>query len=309
VKPRDLALICFLLILPGERVFAAKWPLDVPKGATVVVKAPLRFWHPEAVSFSTGTPIFSVDAGILAKQDWETAGLPYFGEFVVTKVFEWNPRYKAPGLPGRFTEVELRNKDRWVKLRFQPGSDIARGFRDLTFTGTWSDFEASDYFKSVVFGKVGAKIFSGTLAKVPERTRLTLLRIAGTGLADVSSGSYKDKLYVKFDFPLGGTVYNSIKLNQGARVATVINSRLAMLKELAVLAADAGVDGVKISEMIRHENFASGAEFGHDNLELYAPLPAIKQLHSADITSQQFIDQCIVIVNGDRVQVSLSSGS
>ncbi|MGO9087912.1 MAG: hypothetical protein ACLP6G_04360 [Terriglobales bacterium] len=304
MKLRQFLLICSLLIGLSGHALAAKWPLEVSKGATVVVKAPLQFWKAEGPSFSTGAPIFWVDAAILDKQDWESAGLPYFGEFVVTKVFEFKPFYKL-----KYTDVELRNSSTWVKLRFQPGSDIARGFQALTFTGTWSKFEASDYFKNVVFGTVAARIFTGPFAKIPDPTKLALLRIAGTGLATVTSETYKDKVYVGFTFPLSGTVYNSIKLNEGARAATVINSRLAMLKSLAILVGDAGVDGVKISENILYRNFVSETVAKTDNLQYYAPLPAISQFSSADITSQQFVDQCVVILNDNRIQVSLSSGS
>jgi hypothetical protein len=205
--------------------------------------------------------------------------------------------------------VELRNTSAWVKLRFQPGSDIAGGFQALTFPGTWSKFEASDYFKNVVFGNVAARIFTGPLARIPDPTKLSLLRIAGTGLATVTSETYKDKVYVGFAFPLSGTVYNSIKLNEGARAATVINSRFAMLKSLAILAGDAGVDGVKISEKILYRNFVSETAAKTDNMQFYAPLQTIKQFSSADITSQQFVDQCVVILNDNRIQVSLSSGS
>ncbi len=250
-------------------------------------------------------PIFSVDDAILAKQNWQTAGLPYFGEFTVTKV---TPIYKAFG-GKKYIAVELRNSSAWVKLQFQPDSDVASGFASLTFTGTWSKFEASEYFKNVVFGTVGATIFTGPLAKIPDPTKLALLRIAGTGLATVSSETYKDKVYVGFAFPLSGTVYNSIKLNEGARTATVINSRLAMLKSLAILAGDAGVEGVKISEKVLFRNFVSETATKSDSLQVYAPLTAIKQFASADITNQQFVDQCITIVNDNRVQVSLSSGS
>jgi hypothetical protein len=82
-----------------------------------------------------------------------------------------------------------------------------------------------------------------------------------------------------------------------------------MLKSLAILAGDAGVEGVKISEKILYRNFVSETAAKSDTLQVYAPLGAIKQFSSADITSQQFVDQCIVIVNDNRVQVSLSSGS
>jgi hypothetical protein len=279
--------------------------LDVPKGATVVVKAPIKFWKSEASSFSTGTPIFTVDASaLLAKQDWQTAGLPYFGEFVVTKVFEFKPLYKL-----KYTDVELRNSSTWVKLRFEPGSDLSGGFQSLTFTGTWKEFEATDYFKNVVFGTVASTIFTGPLSRVSDSAKLALLRIAGTGLATLSSESYKDKVYIGFSFPPSGTEYNSIKLNEAARAATVINSRLNLLKSLAVLGADAGVDGIMMSETISYRNFVSETVGKNDSLQLYAPLTAIKGFSSADITSQQFVDQCIIILNSNRIQVLLSNAS
>lgn len=306
VSLQRLMIICSILVVWSESVLLGKqWPLAVPKGATVVVKAPIQLWRPEDPSFSTGTPIFSADASsILAKQDWQTAGLPYFGDFVVTKVLEFRPLYKL-----KYTDVELRNSNTWVKLRFQPGSDISRGFQNLTFTGTWSQFEASDYFKNIVFGTAASTIFTGQLSRIPDSAKLLLLRIAGTGLATVSSETYKGKVYVGFSFPLSGTVYNSLKLNEGARAATVINSRLGLLKSLAILAADAGLDGVKISETVLYRNFVSEAASKSDSLQVYAPLVAIKQFSSADITSQQFVDQCVVIMNDNRIQVWLSSGS
>jgi hypothetical protein len=200
------AILSLLVVWSEPALFARQWALGVPKGATVVVKAPAKFWKSEASSFSTGTPIFTVDANaVLARQDWQTTGLPYFGEFVVTKVFEFKPFYKL-----KYTDVELRNSNAWVKLRFQPGSDINGGVQSLTLTGTWKEFEASDCFKNVVFGTVASTIFTGA------------------------------------------------------------NS---------------------------------------DSLQVYAPLTAIKLFSSADITSQQFVDQCVVILNSNRIQVLLSNAS
>ena len=299
-----VAAFCFMMC--GQpALFARRWALDVPKGATVVVKVPVKFWKPEAPSFSTGTPIFTVDvSAVLAKQDWQTAGLPYFGEFAVTKVFEFRPLYKL-----RYTDVELRNNSTWVKLRFEPGSDLNEGFKGLTFTGTWKDFEASDYFKNVVFGTVASTIFTGPLSRVSDSAKLALLRIAGTGLAALSSESRNDKVYIAFSFPPSGTVYNSLKLNEGVRAATVINSRLAMLKDLALLGADAGVDGIKISETVFYRDFVSETVARSDHLQMYVPLAAIKRFASDDITSQQFVDQCIVIVNSNRIQVTLSNAA
>jgi hypothetical protein len=240
----------------------------------------------------------------MGNQNWQTAGLPFFGEFVVTKVFEFKPFYKL-----KYTDVELRNKTTWVKLRFMPGSDLNEGFKGLTFTGSWKEFEASDYFKNVVFGTVASTIFTGPLSRVSDSAKLALLRIAGTGLATLSSESRNDKVYIGFSFPPSGTVYNSLKLNEAARAASVINSRLTMLKDLAVLGADAGVDGIKISETVFYRDFVSETVARSDSLQVYVPLAAIKRFSSDDITSQQFVDQCIIIVNSNRIQVTLSNAA
>jgi hypothetical protein len=87
MRTNSFLFICSAMILWSGQALAAKWPLQVSKGDTVVVKVPLQYWHPEESSFSQPTtPIFSVDTAALAKLQWQTAGLPYFGEFVVTKV-------------------------------------------------------------------------------------------------------------------------------------------------------------------------------------------------------------------------------
>jgi hypothetical protein len=304
-RPLLVAIISLFVVSSLPAVFARQWALDVPKGATVVVKIPVKFWKSESSSFSTGTPIFIVDASpLLASEDWQTAGLPYFGEFAVTKVFEFKPLYKL-----KYTDVELRNSSTWVKLRFEAGSDLASGFQSLTFTGTWKEFEAGDYFKNVVFGSVASTIFTGPLSRVSDSAKLALLRIAGTGLATLGSESYKEKVYIGFSFTPSGIEYNSIKLNEAARAATVINSRLNLLKSLAVLGADAGVDGITMRETISYRNFVSETVARSDSLQVYAPLAAIKEFSSADITSQQFVDQCVVILNSNRIQVLLSSAS
>jgi hypothetical protein len=205
--------ICSVMILWSAQALAAKWPLLVSKGDTVVVKAPLQYWHPEESSLSQpDTPIFSVDAGIMAKQEWQTAGLPYFGEFVVTKV---TPIYKAFG-GVRYIAIELRNKTTWVKLRFQPGSDLASGFGSLTFTGTWSRFEASEYFKNVVLGTVGATLFTGPLAKTSDSTKLALLRIAGSEFATVSTRNLQGQSVRRIRVPAVGHRVQFDKAQRGS---------------------------------------------------------------------------------------------
>ena len=129
MRCRTLFAMCSLFVFWNEPTLLAKqWPIAAPKGATVVVKVPLHFWKSEDASFSTGTPIYTVDTdAVIGSSQWATTGLPYFGEFVVTKVLEFRPLYKL-----RYTDVELRNDTVWVKLRFQPGADLRAGFNALT---------------------------------------------------------------------------------------------------------------------------------------------------------------------------------
>src|SRR6266849_6939037 len=121
MRYRTAFLMCSLFVLWSEpRLFAKHWAIDAPKGAVVVIKAPIHLWKAEAVSLSTGAPIYIIDAdSVIASSRWNTTGLPYFGQFIVTKIFGFRT---FRGL--KYTDVELRNDFAWVKLRFQPGADI-----------------------------------------------------------------------------------------------------------------------------------------------------------------------------------------
>jgi hypothetical protein len=43
-----------------------------------------------------------------------------------------------------------------------------------------------------------------------------------------------------------------------------------------------------------------------DSLEIYAPLSLIRKFSESEITSQQLIDGSVVLVNSNRIQLSLS---
>jgi hypothetical protein len=68
---------------------------------------------------------------------------------------------------------------------------------------------------------------------------------------------------------------------------------------------------VKIDTEITHRDFLTpfNAEITEsDKVSIYAPSELIVKFGNADITNQQFIDGCIVIVDGNRVQVNLVGG-
>lgn len=74
------------------------------------------------------------------------------------------------------------------------------------------------------------------------------------------------------------------------------------------LAGVSGIDGFKIKLRIGHKNFVTEQYLNpyYDDLHIYASNEVIKKFAEDDITSQQFINESIVLVNGNRVDVSLT---
>ena len=66
--------------------------------------------------------------------------------------------------------------------------------------------------------------------------------------------------------------------------------------------------GLKLEFVIPHKSFleesAAPATYA---VQLYAPADLIGKFAAADITNQQFGDGCVVIVDDNRVQVSLTA--
>lgn len=67
-----------------------------------------------------------------------------------------------------------------------------------------------------------------------------------------------------------------------------------------------GIDGVEFAVRIYFRNFVSESIPTFDSLELYVLLGLARKFADADVTSQQLIDGSVVILNGNRVPVSLT---
>ena len=116
------------------------------------------------------------------------------------------------------------------------------------------------------------------------------------------------------DLGSGSTVYNTIQMDESARVARTVNDRvLKVLKASLAPLADLGesaVSGVRVDTKILSRNFVDrGAEPSIDAVQIYAPRELVRKFADADITSQQLIDGCVVLVNDNRVQVLLGAGA
>jgi hypothetical protein len=284
---------------------ADRWPLGISKGSIVVATIPRAFWQVDKYDnvSSSGQNIYFVNVDdVLGQPGWRASGFPYCGDFTLTKITEFKPLYKL-----RYTIVELRNAAVYLKLRFPPGADLKNDFQKVVAPGDWQSFQRSKDFHDNVLAPQGQGIFTGQLAGLPEPIKLSLFGMVCSGQGTLGTVAFKGNTYLSVTLGDDGTVYNTIQLNQSARIAKVINDRLLDdIKAFQGVASLVGIEGVQFTARIYFRNFVSETVATFDKLELYVPLGLASKFADLDITSQQLMDGSVIILNGNRVQVSLA---
>jgi len=294
-----------MMLAVASRSQAGRWQLPIPKGSTVVATIPRGFWKVDKYDnvSSSGQSIYFVNVGdVLGQPGWRASGFPYCGDFTLAKITEYKPLYKL-----RYTIVELRNPTVYLKLRFPPGADLRSDFEKVVVSSDWQSFQRDRDFHDNILALQGQGIFTGALAALPEPIKLSLFGMVCSGQGTLGTAAFKDQTYVEVTPGDDGTAYNTLQLNQSARVAKVINDRLLDdVKAFRGVASLAGINGVEFAVQIYFRNFVSERTATADKLELYGPLGLANKFADQDITSQQLVDGSVAILNGNRVQVSLS---
>jgi hypothetical protein len=304
---RMVRFVCLgIVVLALSRTaLADRWPLEVPKGSVVVATIPRALWQVDKYdsASSSGQLIYFVSVeDVLSQPGWRASGFPYCGDFTVTKITEYRPLGKL-----RYTIVELRNTTLYLKLRFPPGTDVKTDFQKVIIAGDWQSFQKSKDFHDNVLTPQGQGIFTGQLAGLPEPMKLSLFGMVCSGQGTLGTVAFKGSTYLAVTLGYDGTVYNTLQLNQSARIAKVINDRLLDdIKAFQGVANLAGIDGVEFTAQIYFRDFVNEILATSDSLEIYVPLGLANKFANQDITSQQLMDGSVVILNGNRVQVSLT---
>jgi hypothetical protein len=122
---------------------------------------------------------------------------------------------------------------------------------------------------------------------------------------------YKATVYLVIDLGTYDSVFNTLRMSQPSRLARVINEKvLSLVKDFYKLIAiddRREVGGIKTKIKIPYKAFTDkNASPSYDDLLVYIPLAMIKKFIDDDITSQQLLDNSVVIVDNNRVQVSLA---
>ena len=85
----------------------------------------------------------------------------------------------------------------------------------------------------------------------------------------------------------------------------MINELMDRIKSAGEL-ADVGLAGLRLNISISFYNFVTDSPLEVDDVIWYIDSGLVPQLRDFEITSQEFVDQSVIIVNGTRVEVPLS---
>jgi len=293
-----------LLLIPGNSNAQAK-PLN---GQVVYLKIPLSFFESKT---TWGGMIFTArvepsNGGVAINGDanWRLAGFPPMLQY---KVKKFKTQAMLANMPHGPADIELEGTIINIKLSFPKGKSVE--LFPLIFA-TEAEIEA---YRADTYKLLAAKFFDGTpFAKLSDDRKHALCAFANVTAAGTRMGSvtYKENLYLLVDLGKDSSIYNDLRFNQAQRIARVLNDRLlAVLKAFAMPVKDTkDIYGVKLEMEIPHKDFLKEyATPNLDKLEIYAPAELVQKFADADITSQQFIDGCVVIVNSNRISVPLAS--
>jgi len=287
------------IVLLGSSSLFAQVPFA--RGQKVLLKSSnsaLRF-EDAGRSFFFAADVAVSDAGVTVNgaSDWAAAAMPDFKPLEIRKM--------GPGKKGY--EVELRKVDGGtnVVLRFADEAAAAKGLPQLLIPA--GDTAAVDAWMATVNTAMAAKTFAGPLAKVPASAQKSLLELENARVGHITGETFKDHDYLSINTGESENVYNTLKLNRSQRMARGAAELLPVLKTVhkALGACDA-VYGIKVATRVPYKNFVTDSDSGNDQIAIYAPCESVAKFANADISGQKLLSESIILVNGDRSEVTLS---
>jgi hypothetical protein len=305
-KERCLLFVVFNLALCAFAAAQQNSVIDIPKGKFVVLKVPGKLAGYEKVSSWNGNVSYSAiveqseKGGLIVSglSEWRAAGWPLMRQLTFEKV----SREK------NYTLVELRDPLFSIKLRFDNTiKDLNASFHEIAFVGLLSEFEASDYYRNEVINTVLPRVFSGSLASIPTERKLNLLKELRYVDSAIRYEKYKGNDYLSIDVGGDTEVYNTIRVDQSHRIGHSLNQRvLAYFKRVArIIKFHQQVDGIKVTILIPYKNFVTESYNApsYDQIEIYSPMDVIRQFADDELTNQEFVEESILLVNGNRMRI------
>lgn len=307
-----VALVMLLFI--GASVTAQKtrvpwpekgWPLPVSKGSTVTIKVPYGILTTGILKSNyvtgSGETLVINDNG-----RWKSAGFPMMVEATI-KEAQVVKDYKNKDQKHLLVVVQ----DRLIKytIYFQPSiGDIDSAFRELFILGPPTSPDAVAFDQAYTNAR-RAEWFTGPLASLDDKKKDALLEIAKSYNGSIKHETFKGTQYLVVNLGNGVDVYNDLRTGPSERAAFWING--ALLKALKsieeIIAEDTRFAGIKIETNLAHKDFTyEHSDPDYEQFQMYVPTALIVKFREADITSQALVDGSIIIIDGNRTQVTLS---
>ncbi|HEX8737541.1 MAG TPA: hypothetical protein VF721_19570 [Pyrinomonadaceae bacterium] len=296
-----LLIFCFATIsYAGD-----KWFLDTPKDSIVILKIPVDNFGFQKWSVWSGRTSYAAAIGqssdgvitVKGDREWRSSGWAWMQEFVLKKA----------GYENKMPVAELRAGTVNIKLNFDSSiTDLNKAFKEVAFVGNLYQFQQSDYYQKEVVDRQLPRIFNGKLSKIPGETQLKLVEAVKYDSKYIKGEEFKGKFYLV----LGGSddiIYNTIQVNQAERTAKTIEKLINIgIRNMPDVINTPDIDGLKVEFKVFFKDFLREANPNSEDLHAYFLFENLKQFKEADITNQQLVDKSIILVNGNRVQVSLT---
>jgi hypothetical protein len=301
---------CLLLYLTSGAAIGSENKVTLKKGEPLVIRIPRKLLKYEHYSLMSGLPIFTVGVSMAGEaivvdgiSDWQTRGWPS----MLTLFYEKSSKKKE------YIEIECRSSLAYIKIRFSPNTpDVNAAFRQIIFLGSSEAFESSAEFNALA-EKLLPNTFPGVLAQIPRDKQLRLLKEIGYNDEGMGVEEFKGKQYIAFSAGDPTSVFNSLQVNQTARVATVLKGlALPAFKKVAPIITDAnGIYGIKIRVRIFYRDFLTEQYLQPhvEMLEIFAPYDLVEKFFNLDITNQKLVDGSFVLIDGNRIEVDLSKAA
>ncbi|HXA15583.1 MAG TPA: hypothetical protein VN380_01220 [Thermoanaerobaculia bacterium] len=206
-------------------------------------------------------------------------------------------------------ELEFGGDKTVIKLRFANETTAATLVPRLMIAAT-NTAEIAAHM-TAANAAIAVKIFAGPLSSTPvERQNRVLSAVRTFSKTPPAVEEYKGKRYLVIHLGAGEYVYNTLQMNQTKRVSQRMADVLGVIKSFDKAAGGCpeGLDGIKAAAQATYRDFVTnkyGID-GVDAIQAYVPCPLIHQFAEADITSQALANASIILVAGDRVEVTLN---
>lgn len=303
-KPTFSLLFCFIVLLTSNEFGQAvsKGVHVTPRFSAKAVKFDkIKIWQAKA-KFTADVSMGS-EGKLILNGDylWAEQGFPWYSQFLVK---EYKRNDKKPG------RILLDNGAQLVEMTIPVGVDFESAMKTFLYVGDPDSFTETEDFKAAERREL-ARIFSRGLSVVPFETQRALAKVFKYSDNFVSPATFKDKTYLSIKVPTT-VVYNTIQVNQAERAARVTQEALGPLKSLGQVTGKVdGIEGIKFETVIYSKDFLRQrySDPDEESYEMYLSFDLLKKFADADITNQDLIDGSVVLINGSRVKVNLTSFS